>query len=651
MNNRSSNDTTSVCPLCGVGCRLQPGSGSRAQGVVGPANPNGRLCRTGIGAFDVVDEDRLMQPLVRQDNNVRTVSWPTAYDHVVNQFKGLLNEHGPDTLAFLGAPHCTNEENYLLQKLARMLGTNNVDNRARHCHISTTRVLSNRVGWPATTNSLAELRDADVIIVAGANPAERQPIVFNSFIRPAVNEGTTLVHVDPVGNRTTRLADIHIAPRPDMDALVFDLLSARVFNMDGVDWRFVVQRTLGYEAFTATLTEVDQETAASVGDVAIDVVDSVAERIVGADCVAGLVGTGIEGSAGQTNASEALFHLLLLTGNLGRRGTGLYVLRGLANEQGATDAGCVPDRFPGHQPVTDDDAGDRIASEWGRVPPSTVGKTAKELLASFGDDIRGALVVGENPAISKRDQDWIRQRLNALDVLVVLDLVRSKTTRHADVILPAAAGVEKDGTLTNLERRVQRTRQTNPPPGKARPDFIILRDIGQRLLDGTDAFDYSEVSEVFNELSRVAPTHAGVSYSDIDCNGRQWPFDSDGTLYCETFDTPHGFAVFSTVQPLVARETESGLQLVVGGRVSERHNDHRASDRMLRMHPDDANKRAVESADSITVSNGKVTVETTVKLDSNIRQGTVFLPAEVADPFLRCETSTVTIRPTLTNTE
>ncbi|UPM45178.1 molybdopterin oxidoreductase family protein [Halocatena salina] len=639
------NDRQTICPLCGVGCRLQPGTdGLRAQGAVGPANPNGRLCRKGIDAFAVVDEDRLTRPVVRRDSDWRAVSWSAAYDHVVDQFERLLDVHGPDTLGFLGAPHCTNEENYLLQKLARLLGTNNVDNRARHCHVSTTRVLSDRVGWPATTNRLADLSDADVIIVAGANPAERQPIAFNSFVRPAVNEGTTLIHVEPVGNRTTRLADVHIAPRPGMDALMFDLLSARVLEMDGVDRDFVTRRTSGFEAFTATITEVDHETRISVADVDTDVVDDVARLIAGADRVAGMVGTGVEGSAGRTNASEAFFHLLLLTGNFGRRGTGLYVLRGLTNEQGAIDAGCVPDRLPGHQSVMDTEARERIASEWGDPPPSTPGKTAKELLASFGNDIRGALVVGENPAISKRDPEWVRQRLNALDLLVVLDLVSSETTRHADVVLPTATSVEKDGTLTNLERRVQRTRQTVPPPGQARPDFVILRDLGQRLIDAR-AFDYSTVSTVFDELSRVAPTHTEISYADIDRHGRQWPFDSDGVLYEETFATPNGVAVFGSAQPMVELDAESGLQLVVGGRTSERHDDHRTNERTLRMHPADASERSIESADSVAVSHRSVTVEAPVQLASDLRRGTVYLPAEVADPLLRCETSTVTVRP------
>jgi len=200
-----------------------------------------------VRAYRVGGDERLTEPMVRQDGgDLQAVSWEMAYERVVDGVQEIVATDGPNALAFLGAPHCTNEENYLLQKLARTLGTNNVDNRARLCHESSTRALSERVGWPATTGSLADLNASDLIVVAGANPAERQPIAFNSFVRPAVNEGATLVHVDPVGNRTTRLADYHVAPQPGMDALVFDLLSAGVLDSDrGVDHGFINERTRG----------------------------------------------------------------------------------------------------------------------------------------------------------------------------------------------------------------------------------------------------------------------------------------------------------------------------------------------------------------------------------------------------------------------
>ena len=666
MTDEGDDRPRTVCPLCSVGCHLRQGPESRAKGVAGPANPDGRLCRKGVTAFEIrEDEDRLERPLVRRGGRLRPVSWERGLEAVVDRFEGVLDARGPDALAFLGAPYCTNEENYLLQKLARTLGTNNVDNRSRLCHAESDRALAERVGWPATTNGLADLGEADVVVVAGANPAQRQPVAFNSFLRPAVADGTTLVHVDPVGTETTRLADVHLAPRPGTDALVFALLCARVLDAGGADRAFLRERARDVEAFTGRLADLDRERAASVAGVDPERFDRVVDLVAGADRVAAMVGTGLEGGDRGVPAPETLLDLLVLTGNLGRPGAGLYVMRGLVNEQGATDAGCVPDRLPGHQSVTDSGARDRVADVWGTEPPAEPGRTATELLGSFGEDVHGALVVGENPAISKRDDDWVRERLAALDALVVLEVAPSETTRHADVVLPAAAGVEKSGTVTNLERRVQRLYATAPPPGEARPDWRVLADVGRRLVDGvqrdsdptaadttregtSDAFDYRDVAAVFAELAAVAPTHAGCSYADLDGAGRQWPFegDGDGVLYRDSFATPDGLAGFSTALPSVEPVSGDGLHLVAGGRTSGFYGDLDAGDGRLRVHPADADQRGVGQGDLVTVSHGDATVEVTADRDDGVRRGTVFLPAAVADPFLRRDAATVSVEPT-----
>nr|WP_305882755.1 molybdopterin-dependent oxidoreductase [Haloplanus ruber] len=629
---------------------MQPGSGSRARGVAGPANPKGRLCRKGVEAFDGRPDDRLTEPMVRRKGELTPVSWEAAYNRISEHVQRITDERGPDALAFLGAPHCTNEENYLLQKLARSLGTNNVDNRARLCHVSSARALTDRVGWPATTNSLANLSDADVIFVAGANPAERQPVAFNSFIRPAVGAGSTLIHVDPVGNETTRLADIHVAPRPGMDALVFDLLSGRLLDDGaGVDRGFVSERTRGFEAFEASMADRDDDTMRRAAGVDADIVNGVVDRLAAANSVAGLVGTGIENSAEGTNASAALLNLLLLTGNFGSSGSGLYILRGLANEQGATDAGCAPDRLPGHLPVTDEAARRRVASEWGVEPPRSPGKTAKELLASFGSDVRGALVVGENPAISKRDPTWLRERLDALDLLVVVDLVSNETTRHADVVLPAASGIEKTGTFTNLERRIQPVRPVTEPPTGVRSDLTILTDLGKRLTNHPEAFTYADVSMVFDELCRVAPTHDSFSWDTLGPEGAQWPAGEEGALYRERFETADGLAVFGSAQPLATSELRDGLLLVTGGRLSDSQQD-RPSPGHVRINPTDAATRDIEPNQTVVISHEETAVRTVADIDENVRHGTVFLPASVADPLLRRDATTVAVEPSAAHT-
>lgn len=649
MPDRTTEKRDTVCPLCGVGCRLQPGTDrSHANGVPGAANPDGRLCQKGIGAFDT-PEDRLTSPLVRRDGDLQEVSWASAYERIRTSFESIVGAAGPDALAFLGAPHCTNEENYLLQKLARLVGTNNVDNRSRLCHVSTARVLTDRVGWPATTNSLGDLLEADVLLVAGANPAERQPVAFNSFVRPAVNDGATLVHVDPVGNRTTRLADIHVTPRPGMDALVFDGLSARLLDTEtGIDQTFVADRTRGFDQFASSVAGAASDERLAAAGVTRDAIDAVAACVREADSVAGLVGTGIENSTGELNASAALLNLLLATGNVGRRGSGLYVLRGLVNEQGASDAGCVPDRLPGHQPVTDPQARARVESEWGVTPPATPGKTATELLASFGTDIRGALVVGENPAISKHDPEWIRRRFGGLDTLVVADLVANETTQYADVVLPAAAGTEKAGTFTNLERRIQRSRRVQSPPGQARPDRTILGDLGARLTDHPSEFDYAAPGDVFDELCRVAPTHTGLSYSDIEPAGTQWPrtvgSEDDAPLYRDRFETPDGRAQFGRAQPFAPPESEDGLWLVTGGR-KRGGTDPDSAEPVLRINPSDAESHGIANGVTVTVSRGSVSIRAVAECDESIRRGAVYLPADAADPLVRQGVTTVSVSP------
>jgi len=643
-----------VCPLCSVGCHLRRGAGPRASGVAGPANPEGRLCRKGATAFEVVeDEDRLTRPRIRRDGDLEPVSWERALSAVTDRFETVIEGASPDALAFLGAPYCTNEENYLLEKLARTLGTNNVDNRARHCHTASTRALAERVGWPATTNGLNDLGDAEVVLVAGANPAQRQPVAFNSFLRPALRDGTALVHVEPVANETTRLADVHLSPRPGTDALVFSLLCARVLDAGGEDGAFLRDRTRNFEAFADRLAALDRQRAQSVTDVDEERFRRAVDLVADADRVAAMVGTGVERGDCGLSAPSVLLDLLLVTGNVGRRGTGLYVLRGLVNEQGAVDAGCVPDRLPGHQSVTDPDARARVTREWEVEPPATPGRTATDMLESFGEEVGAALVVGENPAIAKRDSEWVNERLASLESLVVLDITSSDTTRHADVVLPAAAGVEKAGTVTNLERRVQRTRATVQPPAEARPDWAILTALGRRLVDdptGTadeaaDAFEYPDVATVFEELTRVAPTHSGLSWANLGETGSRWPSNGGGVLYRESFATPDGLAGFSTKLPSVPTAPDEGLRLVTGGRTSEFYGEPGSDDDRLRIHSADAIQRGIESDERVVVSGGEISLELLVTHDDGVRRGTVFLPATVADPFLRRDSSTVTVGP------
>jgi formate dehydrogenase major subunit len=645
-----ADENATVCPFCAVGCTLTPGEGGRAGGVPGPVNRAGRLCRTGIETFETLSaDDRLRTPYVRRDDDLVPASWEEALSRAEEDLRAVRDTHGSDALAFLGAPHCTNEENFLLSKLARTLGTNNVDNRARLCHASAMTALEDRLGYPAMTNSLDDLERADVLLVVGANPATQQPIAFDSYIRPAVNAGTTLVHLDPRANRTTRLADVHLPTRPGADAVALEALCALIDRAGWTDEAFVDARTTGYDAYADSLAAVDAETAAPLAGVDVDELSRVARLLGEADRVAAIAATGIEEDDHEsTTTADALLNLLLLTGNVGRPGTGMNVFRGLNNEQGASDAGCRPDRLPGYQPVSNDAARERLAAEWSTQVPSTPGLDAREALAAFGDGVRGALAVGENPAVEKRADEWVGERLDGLETLVVVDAFASETTAYADIVLPAASGVEKSGTVTNLDRRVQRLRPVVEPPGEARSDFAILRALGRRLVG--DAFDYADPAEAFAELTRVSPIHAGLDLDAVADGGVQWPARNGSetkVLYADSFETSDGRAPLVEVDadvPNVPDVAPNELVLVVGSRAGGFDAAERV-DRRLGLHETDAERAGLADGDRALVSNEATDVTTTVSTDGTVREGTAYLHADVADPLVRNGARTVRVRP------
>ncbi|GGL37224.1 hypothetical protein GCM10009037_20960 [Halarchaeum grantii] len=626
-NDRDAADAT-VCPLCAVGCHLAPGEdGGRARGVPGPANPNGRLCAKGASAFESVrDDERLTTPLVREDGDLVETDWESALARAADGLGGVRDAHGADALAFFGAPHCSNEENYLLGKLARVLGSNHVDNRARLCHDNAAAALESRVGYPASTLGMADLAESDLVLVVGANPAVQQPVAFNAFVR--ASDGG-LVHLDPRANETTRAADAHLAPRPGTDALLLQAVAATLLAADEHDAAFVAEHTTGFDAYRDALADLDVAAAAAATGVPVAEIRDLAADVADADGVAVIAGTGVEADDGAT--ADALLDLLCLGGSLGPEsaadGGGFALFRGLNNEQGASDVGCRPDRLPGHRPLTDDAARDRVADVWGTEIPDTPGLNETAALAAFGERIHGALVVGENPAVSKRDADWTAERLDSLESLVVVDVYETDTTAHADVVLPAAVGLEKEGTVTNLDRRVQALAAVADPPGEARTDFEILCDLGTRLAG--DGFDYAAPADAFAELRAVSPVHADVAV------GERW--GSDGIA------TADGRAAFSEGDVSVEAADVEGLALVVGSRAGGFGASDVRADDALHLNPADATALNLADGDAVRVSTDGASVETTLTVSEGVREGVAFLHADVADPLVRAGAATVDV--------
>jgi formate dehydrogenase major subunit len=656
----------SVCPQCAVGCTLQydPTSG-RATGREGPVNRAGRLCPKGIAAFDALDEEgRLTQPLARTDtegagSELRPVSWADAYDRIEAGFEGILDQYGPEALAFLGAPRCTNEENYLFAKLARALGTNTVDNRARICHRSVTRAMTDRLGSGAMTNTLEDLTEADTFLVVGSNPAAQQPIAFNTYIRPAVDDGATLIHVDPRANRTTRTADIHLAPRPGKDALVATLLAAIACEEGLVDRRFIAERTIGLEEYERDLADLDVPALADQAAIASEKMQKAARAFASAERGAVLVGTGVEADDHcGTEAADALLDLCLLTGNFGKPGTGMNPLRGLVNEQGANDVGTRPHTLPGYQPVSDADARARLERKWGIEVPESPGYSEPEAVSEFGSTVRGAYVLGENPAVTKTDTQGVARGFRDLDFLLVQELFPTETTAHADVVLPASAAAEKGGTVTNLDRQVQRLRPLREPPGEAKRDFDVLRAIGARLTDLP--FAYEEPREAFAEMTHVNSLYAGMDYEAIGRGSQRWPFAEDATegtaiLHRDRFANGQRRVPFAPesipatpgtgdIDEGIAA-TDDALVLLTRNQVNEARSAGRSeAEATLQIHPVDALEAGVAEGESVVVENDRGVLRPTARVTDRVRERTVFLGANAAAPLVAGERTRVRVR-------
>ncbi|WP_336338412.1 formate dehydrogenase subunit alpha [Haloarcula brevis] len=640
-----------VCPYCGVGCTIEHAGNGKATGTAGPVNTKGEVCPKGAAAFDVVDhEERLTEPLVREDGRFVTTSWETALARVAEGLGDVVDEHGPDAVEFFASSNCTNEENYVFQKTARLLGTNNVDNCARLCHSSTVAAMSERLGAGAMTNTLDDLAETDCLLVTGANPAEQHPVIFRSYFLPAIRDGATLIHVDPRETDTTDAADVHLDVRPGYDIQLLNSMATVVLEEGLVDESFVEARTAGYTDLTAHLDDVDVETGADAAGVDPETVREAARAYAEADRAAIVTGMGMSQHTCGTDNVHALLNLALLTGNVGRPGTGVNPLRGQNNVQGAGDVGALPNVLPGYQPVTDAEARQRVAEEWGVEPPSEPGLTETTATHRFGDEVRAAVVFGENPAVTEPNANAVRAGFDELDFCVVVDLFETATTDHADVVLPGSSWAEKAGTVTNTDRRVMRMRPNADLPGNARRDLDILTDLGGRLVGEPDAFDYDGPGAVFDELTRVCPPYAGMSYDGIGDGYQRWPFPAEaesGTdvLHAETFASGAETAPLLPVSPTPPADSVGEDELVLTtGRALQHFNSGaltRRSETLMRMrgedvleiHPDDAAFRGIEEGDTVVVENDRGSVRVSAAVTGAIQPGVVFCTFHYLDPL------------------
>ncbi|MBI1735381.1 MAG: formate dehydrogenase subunit alpha [Candidatus Rokubacteria bacterium] len=661
---------TTVCSYCGVGCRLEVRvEDGRVVGTEpawrAPAN-HGLLCVKGRFGWPYLHHrDRLTRPLVRcsliggvGDALVET-DWDTALDLVARRLAATAERHGADSIGFLASAKCSNEENYLVQKLARQLvGTHNVDHCARLCHAPTVAALGAALGSGAMTNAMDDIvRDARAVLVVGSNTTEQHPVLGMRLRRAVHERGVPIVVVDPRAIPLTRVAALHLRLRPGTDAALLNALAHVLIAEDRVDRAFVAARTEGYEAFAASVREATPERAQAVTGVPADDIRRAARLLADHRPGALLYAMGVTQHTGGTANAHACVNLQLLLGNFGVPGAGVNPLRGQNNVQGACDVGALPDLLPGYQPVHDAAARARFESAWGTRLPAAPGLTVTEQLdAAHTGRVRALWILGENAAVTEPDLAHARRCLAACEFLVVQEIFPTETAAYAHVVLPAAASAEKAGTFTSTERRVQRFEPVVSPPGDARPDWWIVAEVARRVARVRPAADrsaphaawaYRGPADVMDEIAALAPIYAGISHARLGDTGLQWPCrsaDDPGTSILHVGRFSRGRARFvpaAETRPAEAPDDAYPLTLTTGRVLAQYHAGSMsrrvaglhalAPEAIVEMHPADAAPRGIATGDRVRVTSRRGSVAARVRLTPGIAHGTVFLPFHFAE--------------------
>jgi formate dehydrogenase major subunit len=561
-------DVPSLCPYCGVGCQttfhVLDNHVLRVSGRNGPSNL-GRLCVKGRFGFDYVHHPhRLLVPLVRRDgvakdaerlldpadplSAFREATWDEALARAAAGLRRAYEAHGPRAMAGFGSAKGSNEEAYLFQKLMRTaFRTNNVDHCTRLCHASSVAALMEGLNSGAVSNQVADVQHADVFIVIGANPTINHPVAA-TFMKNAIERGAKLILMDPRRTELARHATYSLQFRPDTDVALLNAMMHTIIEEGLTDDDFIARRTKGFDAVRQMVKAYSPEAMQHVCGIDAETIRGAARLYATAGSAMIFWGMGISQHVHGTDNARCLIALALMTGQIGRRGTGLHPLRGQNNVQGASDMGLIPMVYPDYQSVESDAARERFEALWGVELDRKKGLTVVEIMhAAKRREIRAMYIMGENPAMSDPDLTHARQALASLDWLVVQDLFLTETASFADVILPASAFPEKTGTFTNTDRRVQLGRQALELPGETRQDLWIIQELARRL--GLD-WDYAGPADVWSEIRQAVPSCAGITWDRLERESSvTYPCRAEGdpgeeVIFVDRFPTDDGLARF-----------------------------------------------------------------------------------------------------------
>ncbi len=652
-----------LCPFCGVGCqttvRIKDNRIISIDGRDGPANEQ-RLCVKGRFGYDYISHpNRLTRPLIRRDDApkdwrmdlkdgdwsqvFREATWEEALDRAAAGLKTVLDRDGPPAMAGFGSAKCSNEEAYLFQKLVRTgFHTNNVDHCTRLCHASSVAGLMEGIGSGAVTAPFTAAADAECIVVIGARPTQNHPVAA-TYLKQAAKQGKKLYVLDPLQQGLTRHATRHLQFKPGQDVALLNAMLHTIIEEDLHDRQYVQAHTEGFEALQEKIRDFSPEAMAAVCGIDAAVIREVARDFATSKASIVFWGMGISQHVHGTDNTRCLIALCLITGQVGRPGTGLHPLRGQNNVQGASDAGLIPMVFPDYRSVEDAEIRDAMEAFWGVDLDPRRGLTVVEIVHAIeAGEIKAMYILGENPAMSDPDQAHARQALARLEHLVVQDIFMTETAWHADVILPAAAHAEKTGTYTNTNRQIQIARVAVEPPGEARPDWEITQQIARRM--GLD-WNYGHPKDVFAEMKHVMPSLDNITWERLEredavvypCDAPDKP--GNEIIFAEGFPTKSGrgrIVPAGLVPPDELPDDEYPMVLTTGRMLEHWHTgamtrragvlDALEPEAVVQMSPGDAARLGLAPGTWVRVATRRGDITLKVRVDRDVPDGMLSIP-------------------------
>ncbi len=645
-----------TCPYCGVGCQMNLHIKDdviyRVSAPFDSAPNYGNLCVKGRFGLDFTTHPRrLKTPLIRNGGpgEFREATWDEALTLVAEKLSQIVRESGGDSFATYACAKATNEDNYVFQKWARaVLKTNNVDHCARLCHAGSVTGLQLAIGSSAMSNSIAEMEHLDTFIVTGSNTTETHPVI-SLFLKRAVRQnGAKLIVIDPRQIELTDFATLWLRQKPGTDVAVYQamahvIVAEKLYNED-----FISHRTEDFNDYIESLEKFTPEWAEAISGVPAEQIREAARMYAQAERAAFYWGMGISQSTHGTDNALALTNLALMTGHIGKPGTGLNPLRGQNNVQGCSDSGGLPNVFTAYQKITDPAILHKFETAWHTALSPDPGLTVTEMVdGALLGKIRAMIVMGENPLMSEPNLAHARHAMEHLDFTVCIDIFMNETGELADVILPSASFAEKDGTFTNSDRRVQRVRQALPAYGESRADWQIMCEIATRMekilgVEHSAGFDYADAEAIWEEMRFLTPDFYGITYERLEREGGvHWPcpsLDHPGTPYLFEHDFPRGKGKFWSLEFGTDSELPDAdypYHLTTGRVLFHWHGGTMTRpsklneifpEPILEMHPDDAHTLELVSGDWVEVSSRRGSVVCRVMVTGRSPIGTVFLP-------------------------